>query len=95
MAAAPYDEGLIYVKPNRKPMAKSNNSFIKKQKEATKRKKKEGKEERKLERKQNPGTGKLEDMMAYVDENGNLTTEPPVNKISNTTTTNTKKNENR
>jgi len=40
--------------------------------------KRKEKEERKLDRKQNSDKGKsLEEMMAYVDENGNITTTPP------------------
>jgi len=40
-------------------------------------KKKEEKEHRKQERKQNSNGGKLEDMLAYVDENGELSSSPP------------------
>ena len=42
-----------------------------------KKKKKEEKEHRKQERKQNSNGGKLEDMLAYVDENGELSSTPP------------------
>ena len=58
-------------------MAKSNNSFIKKQKEIKRKKNREEKEERKTERKKNAAGGKLEDMMAYVDEFGNISSTPP------------------
>jgi len=58
-------------------MARSNNSFIKKLKEEKKRKKKEEKFKKKLERKNAPSSGDLDDMLAYVDEEGNITTEPP------------------
>ncbi len=61
-------------------MAKSNNAYIKKQKEFQRKKKREEKEERKNERKKNSVGGALEDMLAYVDENGNLTTTPPAKK---------------
>ena len=58
-------------------MARSNNSFIKKQKEFARKKNRQEKEERKTERKKNATGGKLEDMMAYVDEYGNITSTPP------------------
>lgn len=58
-------------------MSKSNNAYIKKQKELQRKKKREEKVERKNERRKNATGGALEDMMAYVDENGNLTTTPP------------------
>ena len=61
-------------------MAKSNNAFIKKQKEFIRKKKKEEKEERKTERKKNSTGGQLENMMAYVDEYGNITSTPPQKK---------------
>lgn len=56
---------------------KNFNAFIKKQKEATRRKKKEGKRQKKEERQSHSSSGKLVDMMAYLDENGNITSEPP------------------
>jgi cold shock CspA family protein len=53
-------------------------TFNKKEKQKRKQQKKKEKEERKAERKANAKTGQsLEDMMAYVDENGNLTSTPP------------------
>jgi len=58
-------------------MSKSNNSFIKKQKELVRKKKREEKEEKKIERKKNATGGDLESMMAYVDEFGNITATPP------------------
>jgi len=61
-------------------MASSQNSFIKTQKERERKKKKEEKEQRKKERKENSKGGDLENMMAYVDEFGNLSSEPPVQK---------------
>jgi molecular chaperone DnaK (HSP70) len=54
-----------------------SNQFIKRQKEEKRRKKKQEKEQRKEERRQNSPGGSLESMLAYVDENGNITTEPP------------------
>ncbi len=61
-------------------MAKSNNAFIKKQKELARKKKHQEKEERKSERKKNSTGGDLENMMAYVDELGNITSTPPDKK---------------
>jgi S-adenosylmethionine hydrolase len=61
-------------------MSKSNNSFIKKQKELIRKKKREEKVERKIERKKNATGGDLEGMMAYVDEFGNITSTPPEKK---------------
>ena len=59
-------------------MAKSQETFSKKEKEKLKLKRRKEKEEKKAERKANAVKGgDLEDMMAYVDENGNLTTTPP------------------
>ncbi len=60
-------------------MAKSNNAFIKKQKEALRKKKRQEKEEKREERKKNSKGGALEDMLVYVDEYGNFTSEPPKN----------------
>ncbi|MDH5605096.1 MAG: cold-shock protein [Cyclobacteriaceae bacterium] len=59
-------------------MAKSQNRFIKNQKEKKKQMKKKNKEEKKKERKENNAKGgDLLDMMAYLDENGNIVSEPP------------------
>ncbi len=58
-------------------MAKSQATFMKKQLEKNRAKKKEDKEQRKLERQQNSSGGKLEDMLAYVNENGELSSTPP------------------
>lgn len=59
-------------------MAKSQETFSKKEKEKKKQQKKKEKEQRKAERKANAREGKsLEDMLAYVDENGNLSATPP------------------
>jgi cold shock CspA family protein len=59
-------------------MAKSRETFNKKETEKNKSKKRKEKEQRKEERKANSKSGsKLEDMMAYVDENGNITSTPP------------------
>ena len=65
-------------------MAKSQETFSKKEAEKKKAQKRKEKEQRKEERKANnakSGT-RLEDMMAYVDEYGNITSTPPdPNKI--------------
>lgn len=58
-------------------MARSQNSFIKKLKAEKKRKKKKEKFEKRLEKKNQETSGDLEDMMAYVDEFGNIVDEPP------------------
>ncbi len=59
-------------------MGKSQASYAKKEKEKKRQQKKKDKEARKEERKANSLTGKpLEDMLAYVDENGNITDTPP------------------
>jgi cold shock CspA family protein len=59
-------------------MARSQASATKKEKEKKKLQKRQDKEQRKQERKANSMEGKpLEEMMAYVDENGNITSEPP------------------
>ena len=50
---------------------------MKKQLEKNRAKKKEDKEHRKQERKQNSNGGKLEDMLAHVDENGEISSTPP------------------
>ncbi len=57
-------------------MAKSQQSFNKSEKEKAKQKKRKEKEERKLERKSNQNKG-FDDMIAYVDENGMITSTPP------------------
>lgn len=61
-------------------MAKSNNAFLKKQRDNVKKKKKQDKEEKKKIRKENAQSGDLENMIAYVDEFGNISSEPPAPK---------------
>ncbi|MEX8547098.1 MAG: hypothetical protein V5804_05795 [Mucilaginibacter sp.] len=61
-------------------MAKSQATFMKKQLEKNRMKKKEDKEQRKLERQQNSTSGDLENMMAYVNEFGEITSTPPEKK---------------
>jgi len=59
-------------------MSKSNETFNKKEKEKKRLKKNNEKKEKAELRKTNSSKGKgLEDMMAYVDENGNITTTLP------------------
>ena len=58
-------------------MAKSQNSFIKQEKEKKRDKKRKDKMERKEERKSNSSEGGLDNMIAYVDEFGNITSTPP------------------
>jgi len=63
-------------------MAKSQATFMKKQLEKNKQKKKEDKEARKQERQQNPSDGSLDNMMAYVNEFGEITSTPPEKKVN-------------
>lgn len=56
---------------------KSNNSFIKKQKAENKRKKRQAKLDKKHAKIKDTSKGSWEDMIAYVDKNGNITTEDP------------------
>ncbi len=64
-------------------MAKSQQTFNKIEKEKKRLKKREDKQKKKVERKANSKGGDFENMIAYVDENGNLTDTPPdpANKI--------------
>lgn len=65
-------------------MAKSQETFSKKEKEKQRLKKRQDKQEKKEERQANSRNGNnLESMMAYLDENGNITSKPqdPRNKI--------------
>jgi cold shock CspA family protein len=59
-------------------MGKSQETFSKKENEKKKLKKKKDKEEKREERQANSKKGKsLEEMFAYVDENGNISSTPP------------------
>lgn len=59
-------------------MAKSKETFEKREKEKKRQKAKEEKREKMEQRKANPSKGKgLDDMIAYIDENGNITSTPP------------------
>jgi len=56
---------------------KNNNAYIKKQKAEKRRKKKEQKRQKMEERKNQETSSELKDMMAYIDEDGNITSERP------------------
>jgi S-adenosylmethionine hydrolase len=59
-------------------MSKSQETFNKKEREKKRQKKQQDKLEKMQERKNNKEKGKsLDDMIAYLDENGNLTSVPP------------------
>lgn len=58
-------------------MARSSETFGKKEKEKKKQQKKKEKAMRKEERKANADGGGLDNMMAYVDEFGNISDTPP------------------
>lgn len=58
-------------------MAKSQQTFNKKEKEKKRLKKRQDKLMKKEDRKANSEGGGLENMMAYVDENGMITDTPP------------------
>jgi cold shock CspA family protein len=59
-------------------MAKSKETFNKKEKEKKRLKQRQEKKEKMEERKASGSKAKsLDDMMAYIDENGNLTSTPP------------------
>ena len=59
-------------------MAKSKETFGKKEKEKKRLKQQQDKREKMEERKANAKKGKtLDEMMAYIDENGNLSSTPP------------------
>src|SRR6185312_3014683 len=59
-------------------MSKSQETWSKKEREKKKQKDRKDKLERKQERKENAKEGKsFDDMLAYIDENGNLSSTPP------------------
>ncbi|HYM93265.1 MAG TPA: cold shock domain-containing protein [Chitinophagaceae bacterium] len=63
-------------------MAKSKETFNKKEKEKKRLKQQQEKRQKMEQRKMNAKKGKtLEEMMAYLDENGNLTDKPPDPRI--------------
>jgi cold shock CspA family protein len=59
-------------------MGRSTETFSKKEKEKKRLKKQQDKKEKSEDRKANSDKGKsLDEMMAYIDENGNITSTPP------------------
>jgi len=58
-------------------MARSQDTFSKREREKQRVKKQEDKRQKMKDRKANEKSKSLEDMMAYLDENGNLTDRPP------------------
>ena len=58
-------------------MGRSQETFNKKEVRNKKEKKRKEKEKKKLARKENEKKGSLDDMIAYVDEHGNITSTPP------------------
>ncbi len=58
-------------------MGRSQETFSKKENEKKRLKKRQEKLQKKEERKENSSGGGLENMMAYVDEYGNITDTPP------------------
>ncbi|TRX71249.1 cold-shock protein [Carboxylicivirga sp. M1479] len=58
-------------------MAKSQQTFGKKEKEKKRLQKRKEKQQKLEERKANPKSSKLDDMIAYVDEFGNISDTPP------------------
>lgn len=58
-------------------MARAQESFSKKENEKKRLKKQQEKAERRDERQANKKDSTLEEMFAYVDENGNITSTPP------------------
>ena len=58
-------------------MAKSQETWNKKELEKKRKKKQEEKAQRKEERKSSASSGDLDSMLAYVDEYGNITSTPP------------------
>jgi cold shock CspA family protein len=58
-------------------MAKSQQTFSKKEKEKKRLKKRLDKQKKREERQANSEGGGLDSMIAYVDENGNITDTPP------------------
>ncbi|MGQ7870703.1 cold shock domain-containing protein [Sunxiuqinia sp. sy24] len=58
-------------------MGRSQETFNKKEVRNKKEKKRKEKEKKRLSKKDNDKSGSLDDMIAYVDENGNITDTPP------------------
>jgi len=66
-------------------MGRSQESFNKKEIQKKKEKKRQEKEKKRLARKEAEKKGGLDSMIAYVDENGNITDTPPDPKAKSTT----------
>lgn len=58
-------------------MARSQNTFNKKEREKKKLQKRKAKEEKRAEKRDQETSGKLDDMMAYLDADGNIVDTPP------------------
>ncbi|HCD67151.1 MAG TPA: DNA-binding protein [Bacteroidetes bacterium] len=58
-------------------MSKSQETYSKKEKEKKRQKKKKEKDEKRMERKASSKGGGLDNMIAYIDENGNISDTPP------------------
>jgi cold shock CspA family protein len=58
-------------------MGRSQETFSKKEKEKKRLKKRQDKQQKREERAAAPSSGRLDDMIAYVDENGQITNTPP------------------
>ena len=58
-------------------MGKSKETYNKKEKEKKRLKQRKEKQEKMEQRKANAGPKSLDDMMAYLDENGNISDKPP------------------
>jgi S-adenosylmethionine hydrolase len=67
-------------------MARSNSSFIKKQKAEQRQKKRQQKFQNRIAKKDKTTDSSLESMIAYVDKFGNITAEPPVDEPETTKT---------
>lgn len=63
-----------------------NSSYLKKVRAEKKRKRRQEKEEKKANRRKNSLGGSLENMMAYVDEFGNISSTPPAKSTTITET---------
>jgi hypothetical protein len=71
------------MKGNERMGRKNYNAYIKRQKAEIKKKKKMEKRLKKEARKHESTSNNLKNMIAYVDENGNITSEPPEKEDSN------------
>ncbi|HEY0059550.1 MAG TPA: cold shock domain-containing protein [Flavisolibacter sp.] len=58
-------------------MARSRETFGKREKEKKRMQQRQEKKDKMLERKENGGKKSLDDMIAYIDEDGNLSSTPP------------------